>query len=264
MRKRVPKKRSKPPVKNYQEQDVKMNPKKEVPKVNIENFKFKINCKFKNKKQKDLYNAILDNRIIFVRGPAGCGKTMLSLVSALALLKSPEYNINKIVLVKPIVEITSNKGLGALPGPLDEKINSYFAHFYDNLSKLISGEAIKFLKDNKYIVDCVLNYMRGITFGEYREDGTPIGSIVIFDETQNSTVGEMKTFISRMGEGTKLVIMGDPDQIDLKLMYNELCGLNDAVNRLHDLESIALVEFDEDDIVRDPFLIEIMKRYKNK
>ena len=262
MRKRVPKKRTKPPVKNYQDED--KSPEKEAPKVDIENFKFKINCKFKNKKQKDLYNAILNNRIIFVRGAAGTGKTLISLVSALALIKMPEYNINKIVLIKPIVEITSNKGLGALPGDLNEKINSYFSHFYDNLHKIISGEAIKFLKDNKYLNDRVLNYMRGVTYGEQREDGTPVGSICIFDEAQNSTVGEMKTFISRMGENSKLVILGDPDQIDLKLMYNEICGLNDAVNKLHDLQSIALIEFDEDDSVRDPFLIEIMKRYKNK
>ncbi len=239
-------------------------PKKQAPAPDIGNFKFSINCKFKNKKQKILFDSIMDNRITFVRGPAGCGKTFLALVAALASIKMPKYNINKIVLIKPIVEITTNKGLGALPGELDEKIAVYFSHFYDNLSKLISQEALKFLKESGYITDVVLNYMRGTTFGKYDADGNPIGQICIFDEAQNSTVAEMKTFISRMGENSKLVIMGDPDQIDLKLMYGEMCGLNDAINRLHDLESIALVEFDEDDIVRDPFLIEIMKRYKNK
>lgn len=147
---------------------------------------------------------------------------------------------------------------------LDEKTDIYFSHFYDNLSKLISQEAIKFLKEGGYLSDCVLNYMRGTTFGRYDADGNPIGQVVIMDEAQNMTASEMKTFISRMGENSKLVIMGDPDQIDLKLMWGEMCGLNDAINRLSDLESISLVEFDEDEIVRDPFLIEIMKRYKNK
>ena len=239
-------------------------PKKPAPAPDIGNFKFSINCKFKNKKQKLLFDSIMDNRITFVRGPAGTAKTFISLVAALALIKMPKYNINKIVLVKPIVEITSNKGLGALPGELNEKIDPYFDHFYENLSKLVSQETIKFLKDGKYISDVVLNYMRGATFGRYDADGNPIGQVVIMDEAQNMTASEMKTFISRMGENSKLIIIGDPDQIDLKLMYGELCGLNDAINRLSDMESITLVEFDEDDIVRDPFLIEIMKRYKNR
>ena len=104
--------------------------------------------------------------------------------------------------------------------------------------------------------------MRGSTFGRYTADGKPVGSFCIFDETQNCTDVEMKTFISRIGEGSKLVILGDIDQIDLKLGKGEKCGLEDAIDRLQNIDGIGFVEFTEDDIVRDPFLIEIMKRYK--
>ena len=228
----------------------------------IENFKFKVNCKFKNKKQKEMYSAILNNRITFVRSVAGTGKTFVALMAALEMIKNPDFNINQIVLTKPIVEITSNKGLGALPGDLNEKTSVYFSHFYDNLNKLIGEKSIKFLKEAGYLQECVLNYMRGSTFGSYADDGSPIGKICVFDEAQNCTAKEMKAFISRLGEGTKLVIIGDSDQIDIKLPYGEYCGLDDAIYRLEGISGISLIEFDEDDIVRDPFLIEIMKRYK--
>jgi phosphate starvation-inducible protein PhoH and related proteins len=223
---------------------------------------FKINCKFKNKKQKDMYDTILKNRITFVSGPAGTGKTLVSLMAGLECIKNPNINISQLVMVKPIVEITSQKGLGALPGGVEDKTFLYFTSFYDNLTKIIGNETTKYLKDNGVIKDTVLNYLRGSTFGKYTAEGKPIGSFCIFDETQNCTETEMKTFISRMGEETKLVIMGDIEQTDLKLGYNEISGLEDGLKRLRDIEGIGFVEFTEDDIVRDPFLIEIMKRYK--
>lgn len=226
-------------------------------------FRFKVNCKFKNKKQKELFNSIMENRITFVRGPAGTAKTFISLYAALETIKNPAFNINQIVLTKPVVEITTSKGLGALPGTIEEKTDVYFSHFYDNLIKLVGADAVKFLREKGFIKEVVLNYIRGATIGRYDEHGNPIGSIVIFDESQNCTVSEMKTLISRMGENTKLVILGDSDQIDLRLYEDEPCGLDDAIDRLHGINAINLIEFDENDIVRDPFLIEIMKRYKN-
>lgn len=224
---------------------------------------FKVNCKFKNKKQKDMYDTILKNRITFVSGPAGTGKTLVSLMAGLECIKNPNINISQLVMVKPIVEITSQKGLGALPGGVEDKTFLYFTSFYDNLIKIIGNETTKYLKDSGVIKDTVLNYLRGSTFGRYTAEGKPIGSFCIFDETQNCTETEMKTFISRMGEETKLVIMGDIEQTDLKLGYNQISGLEDGLKRLRDIEGIGFVEFTEDDIVRDPFLIEIMKRYKN-
>jgi phosphate starvation-inducible PhoH-like protein len=231
-------------------------------KDQIKSFQFKINCKFKNKKQKDLYEAILENRVTFVKGAAGTGKTLISLMAGLDCLKDKSMNIGQIVLTKPIVEITSQKGLGALPGDINEKTLAYYTHFYDNLIKLIGNYQTKYLKENGVIKDTVLNYLRGSTFGQYTSDGKAIGSLCIFDESQNCTPIEMKTFISRMGENSKLVILGDTDQIDLKLSKNEKCGLQDAIDRLQNIPGIGFIEFTEDEIVRDPFLIEIMKRYK--
>jgi phosphate starvation-inducible PhoH-like protein len=226
---------------------------------------FKINCKFKNKKQREMYDSIMENRITFVSGCAGTGKTLISLMAGLECVKNQNINISQIVLVKPIVEITSQRnGIGSLPGGLEDKTSLYFTSFYDNLVKIIGNEATKHLKNNNIVKDTVLNYLRGSTFGKYTSDGKPIGSFCIFDESQNSTVTEMLTFISRMGEESKLVILGDSDQIDLKMAKGEKCGLDDAISRLQNIKGIGFIEFTEDDIVRDPFLIEIIKRYKNK
>ena len=233
-------------------------------KVDIKgDINFKVMSKFKSKKQKEMYDVILDNRITFVRGAAGTGKTFVALLTALECIKNKSINIDQIVLTKPIVEITSSRsGLGALPGDINEKTLSYYMHFYDNLTKLIGTEPTKLLKERGIIKDTVLNFLRGSTFGKWDANGKPVGSFCIFDESQNCSPVEMKTFISRMGEESKLVIMGDSDQIDLKLNKGEKCGLDDAWDRLQGIPGIGFIEFTEDDIVRDPFLIEIMKRYK--
>jgi len=223
---------------------------------------FKINTKYKNEKQKSMSNVIMENRITFVKGPAGTGKTFIALMAGLKLLKDPDKNINQVVLTKPIVEIKSQNSIGALPGDLHEKTLGYFTHFYDNLIKIVGNASAKYLKDAGFIKESVLNFVRGSTFGTYDSNGNPIGSFCLLDEAQNTTIEEMKTFISRMGEESKLVILGDPDQIDLKFKPGEKCGLVDAVDRLDGIEGIGTFEFTEDDIVRDPLLIEIMKRYK--
>ena len=223
----------------------------------------KVNCKFKNKKQKDLYNTILDNRITLVRSVAGVGKTYVALAAALEIIKDQAFNIDQIFLTKPIVEITSGKGLGFLPGDAKEKSSIHYCHFYDNLTKLVGKEGVRWLTETGVIKEVLLNYIRGTTFGRYDQEGNPVGSIVIFDEAQNCTVGEMKSFISRMGEGTKIVILGDSEQIDIRLYDKEKCGLDDAIDRLYGMDNVGYIEFNEDDIVRDKFLIEIMKRYKS-
>jgi phosphate starvation-inducible PhoH-like protein len=248
--------------KSLQEELAEIDEMQEIKRNQIMSLQFKINCKFKNKKQKEMRDTIMSNRITFVRGSAGTGKTFVSLLAALECVKDKSINIDQIVLTKPIVEITSTKGLGALPGDINEKTLSYYTHFYDNLAKLIGNEATKYLKINNIIKETVLNYLRGSTFGRWDSNGNPVGSFCIFDEAQNCSVVEMKTFISRMGEESKLVIMGDSDQIDLKLNKGEKCGLDDAWDRLQGVDGIGFIEFSEEDIVRDPFLIEIMKRYK--
>ena len=210
--------------------------------------------------QEEALAILCSGKLALLTGAAGTGKTLISLMAGLDCLKEKSKNIGQIILTKPIVEI--GKSLGAMPGDLTEKTLQYFTHFYDNLIKIVGSYQTKYLKENGFIKETVLNFVRGSTFGQYNSDGQPVGSFCIFDESQNCTVTEMKTFISRMGENSKLVILGDIDQIDLKLQKGERCGLEDAIARLKGIQGIGFVEFTEDEIVRDPFLIEIMKRYK--
>ena len=223
------------------------------------NLSFKTKAKFKNQKQKLMYDTILENRITFIQGSAGTGKTFIALMTALECLKNKK--IGQIILTKPIVEVS--KSIGLLPGEIGDKTHAYFMHFYDNLNKLIGAEQVSYLRDNGFIVESVLNFMRGLTFDNLDESGKSLGAIVILDESQNTNVHEMKTFISRMGEDCKLIIMGDIEQSDLKLSHSDKNGLKDAIDRFQDMENIGYIEFTDDDIVRDPFLIEIMKRYRN-
>lgn len=234
-----------------------MNNKQEI---NISNIKIKNYIKFKNKKQKELYDKIINNRIVFVKGVAGTGKTLITLMAAIECLKNQELKINKILLSKPIVEASTN--MGFLPGTVSEKIFQYFFSFYDNLKKIIGDSQTKFLKQSGIISESPLNFMRGNTFGSLDLEGNPIGTFCILDEAQNATVKDVKLFISRNGENSKLVIMGDTDQTDLKLRQGEETSLDDAFKRFQGIDGIAFVEFTEDEIVRDPFLIEIMKRYR--
>lgn len=227
----------------------------------LHNLQFKINTTFKNKKQKELYNSILKNRITFVKGSPGTGKTLISLMAGLECLKNKQIPINQIILTKPIIEVS--KSIGALPGDITEKTVAYYTHFYDNLIKIVGSEVTKFLKTTNHIKETLLNYLRGSTFGTYDNNGNPIGSFCIFDEAQNTTITELKTFISRIGENTKIVICGDLDQIDIKLNKNEISGFQHAWDILQGIDGIGFIEFNEDDIVREKLLIDIMKRYKS-
>jgi phosphate starvation-inducible PhoH-like protein len=222
---------------------------------------FKLNFKFKNKVQKELYDKILANRIVFVKGVAGTGKTFVSLLAALSCIKESEYGINKIVLTKIITP--ASKDIGYLKGNLKEKTEPYFISFYDNLYKIIGSKSTEILKESEIIEEKLVNFVRGSTFGTYDSKGNPIGNICILDEAQNTTINELKTYISRLGEKSKLIILGDADQVDIKLPNNQKNGLEDAFNRFQGIDGIDFFEFSDDDIVRDKFLIEIMKRYKN-
>lgn len=219
---------------------------------------FKVQSKFKNKKQKELFNKILDNRIVFVSGSAGTGKTYITLMAGLECIKTNK--VDQILITKPIVE--ASKSIGFLPGDLNEKISPYMFSFWANLNKLIGKTWSETLKGQETIKEVPINYMRGNTFGSEDENGNPKGVYCILDEAQNCTVNELKLFISRMGEGSKLIIMGDIDQTDLKLNRGEKSGLEDAFSRFKGIKGVDFIEFSDDDIVRDPLLIEIMKRYK--
>lgn len=220
---------------------------------------FKIKCKFKNKKQKKMSDIIKENRITFVEGPAGTGKSIIALKVALDIIKQEKFNIPNIVITKPIVSVGNE--LGYLPGNVTDKTNIFFNSIYANLNKIVDKEVATFLRKN-IIEERIINYMRGETLGNIDENGDPNGVYCIMDEGQNTTPMEMKTYLSRLGEYSKIIVLYDPDQIDIKLRNGEVCGAIDAKNRLVDLDGIGYIQFDDDDIVRDPFLIEIMKRYR--
>lgn len=225
------------------------------------NLNFKIKCKFKSKKQRELADTIKKNRITFVTGAPGTGKTIVTLKTGLELLKDVNSDIGNILLSTPIIEV--GPSIGALPGDVDLKISQYFQHFYDNIEKLVGKKAMQFLKHSDLIEDKIINFVRGSTFGKLDDDGKPIGTFCILDESQNINVHQLKTFISRLGESSTMVILGDIEQCDIKLKKGEKSGLEDALTRFKDMEGIGYFEFTEDDIVRDKFLIDIMKRYKN-
>jgi phosphate starvation-inducible PhoH-like protein len=223
------------------------------------NLGYKVNLKFKNKKQKEYYTGIKSNRIFFTRGAAGTGKTLIALLAALEMLK--EGTVKKILITKPIVE--SSTSMGFLPGDMTTKISQYMVSFYSNIEKIIGKEWTNTIKQEGSVVEVPLNFMRGNTFGGVNLDGTPSGYFIIADEMQNATVREMKLLVSRLGEKSTMVIMGDTDQVDLRLRRGEKNGLDDAVDRLSGINGVGSIQFSEEDIVRDPFLIEIMKRYKS-
>ncbi len=222
------------------------------------NLKFKIRGKYKNKKQREMADTIHKNRITIVTGSPGSGKTYIAIKTGLEILKDSESGIGDILLTSPVLP----SKIGALPGDLDSKLLNYFQHFYDNVDKLVGGDVRKLLVGSDLISEKIIHFMRGSTFGKYDEVGNPIGTFCILDEVQNITPMEVKTYLSRLGENSKIILLGDPDQCDLSLRPGEKNGLNDVVEKLEDLDGVGFVHFTEDDIVRDPFLISIMKRYK--
>ncbi len=224
---------------------------------------FKIRPKFKNQKQKELYDIILDNRITIIKGAAGTGKTFIALMAALECIKNKhDFNIEKIIITKPIVE--ASKSIGFLPGTIEDKISPYMYSFRANFKKIIGDEQTNALVTNNTIKEVPLNYIRGNTIGDVDSMDKAVGHFAILDEAQNATVKDVKLFISRLGEGSKMIIMGDDDQTDLKLDKGDKTGLEDAYSRFQNLKGVGFFEFTEDDIVRDPFLTDIMKRYKNQ
>jgi phosphate starvation-inducible PhoH-like protein len=193
---------------------------------------FKIKAKFRSKKQKEMSEIIKKNRITFVIGSPGTGKSFVALKTGLELLKKDEYEIGDILLTTPIIEV-SPKSIGALPGDLEMKINNYFQHFYDNLEKMLDKKPLIFLRNSGLITNKIVNFIRGATFGKMDEDGNPIGTFCILDEAQNLTQMELKTYISRLGENSKMVILGDIDQCDIKLKSDEVNALEDAIERFN-------------------------------
>src|SRR6202011_5248251 len=160
-----------------------------------------------------------------------------------------QAQVKKIVLVRPAVE--AGERLGFLPGDLVAKVNPYLRPLFDALNDMMEPEQVKRYIDNDIIEIVPLAYMRGRTLNQ---------AVIILDEGQNTTVAQMKMFLTRMGNGSKIIVTGDITQIDLP--RQTLSGLVDAVHRLRDLERIAIIYLDEHDIVRHPLVQQIVRAYE--
>ena len=194
-------------------------------------------------------SAIRDHDLVFCIGPAGTGKTYLAVAMAVQALK--QELIRKIVLVRPAVE--AGESLGFLPGDLQAKINPYLRPLLDALREMMDYDQIKRYIEQDLIEMIPLAYMRGRTLNE---------AFVILDEAQNTTVAQMKMFLTRMGLGTKMVVSGDTTQVDLPAHARS--GLIDAVTRLKAIEGFCQVTLDNADIVRHRLVQEIVRAYEEE
>jgi len=187
-----------------------------------------------------------NNDIIFSYGPAGTGKTFLAVAYAINELLNK--NIKKVVLTRPVVE--AGESLGFLPGDFIQKINPYLLPLFDSIVNITSTEIYQKLSEQNLIEIAPIAYMRGRTFEN---------SIVILDEGQNTTYTQMKLFLTRLGEGAKLIITGDITQIDLP--KNTKSGMVEALNILKNIDGISIVQFNENDVVRHPLVKKIINAY---
>jgi phosphate starvation-inducible protein PhoH and related proteins len=194
-------------------------------------------------------SAMRDNDVVICVGPAGTGKTFLAVGWAVTLLR--QGAVKKIVLVRPAVE--AGERLGFLPGDLVAKINPYLRPLFDSLNDMMEPDQVRRYMENDIIEIVPLAYMRGRTLNN---------AVIILDEGQNATTAQMKMFLTRMGNNSKIVVTGDMTQTDLPRTIKS--GLVDAVHRLKNIERLAIVHLDEHDIVRHPLVQNIVKAYEEE
>jgi phosphate starvation-inducible PhoH-like protein len=193
--------------------------------------------------------AMRDHDLTLCFGPAGTGKTYLAVGMAVSLLRQAQ--VKKIVLVRPAVE--AGERLGFLPGDLVAKVNPYLRPLFDALNDMMEPEQVKRYMENDIIEIVPLAYMRGRTLNQ---------AVIILDEGQNTTMPQMKMFLTRMGNNSKIIVTGDVTQVDLPKQTRS--GLIDAIHRLRDVERIAIVQLDEHDIVRNPLVQQILRAYEDE
>jgi phosphate starvation-inducible PhoH-like protein len=200
----------------------------------------------RTKNQQKLVKDFETNDLLFAIGPAGSGKTYTAIALAVRSLKNKE--IKKIILSRPAVE--AGEKLGFLPGDMKEKIDPYLQPLYDALQDMITPVKLKEYIENGTIQIAPLAFMRGRTLSD---------AVVILDEAQNSTISQIKMFLTRMGLNTKMIVTGDITQIDLP--YQQKSGLIDALQILKNIKGIAKIEFDVKDIVRHKLVQRIVEAY---
>ena len=202
--------------------------------------------KSKSENQQKLIDAYYENDMIFAVGPAGTGKTYLSIALAVKALK--EKTAKKIILCRPAVE--AGEKLGFLPGDIKDKIDPYLQPLYDALEDMLPGVKLQDMMEKRIIQICPLAFMRGRTLSD---------AIVILDEAQNTTPAQLRMFLTRMGWNTKMMITGDLTQVDLPKQSK--CGLREALSILKNAEGIAMVYFNQKDIVRHKLVTRIVNAY---
>lgn len=202
---------------------------------------------FRTPNQKSFYHTISRNDVTFCVGPAGCGKTYLATHYALKNLAKGKYD--KMVITKPLVEVDGEK-MGYLPGDIDEKTMPYMMSLYYNMEQIIGKHRLEILKKAGVVQVIPLAYMRGLTLTD---------SIVLLDEAQNATPTQIKTFVTRIGSGSKYIINGDLMQSDIRKEN----GLEDSIKRFTGLRRVGFSKFDLEDVVRHPIVAEMLERYQD-
>lgn len=197
--------------------------------------------------QQLMVKACSDNDLTFALGPAGTGKTYLAVALAVRALKNKE--VRKIILSRPAVE--AGEKLGFLPGDMRDKIDPYLQPLYDALEDMIPGAKLKELMDGNVIQIAPLAFMRGRTLND---------AVIVLDEAQNTTVHQIKMFLTRLGMGSKMIVTGDTSQIDLP--RSTASGLVQALKVLRHVEGIGRVEFGKKDIVRHRLVQRIVEAYE--
>ena len=203
----------------------------------------------RSQKQSDYIKALRENDIVMALGPAGTGKSFLAVSVAITLLM--EKKVERVILSRPAVE--AGEKLGFLPGDMKEKVDPYLRPLYDALYELFGFEKIDKKIESGEIEIAPLAFMRGRTLKN---------CFALLDEAQNATETQIKMFLTRIGENSKLVVNGDPSQVDL--INKNHSGLMKSKNILSQIEEIKIIEFDHSDVVRHPLVSKIIKAYQNK
>lgn len=211
--------------------------------------KKKQRSKFLTENQKEYYDKLISNQITICSGPAGVGKSYIAMKAAVDLLMDSNNGYEKIIIVRPAVE--AEEKLGSLPGNLEEKLDPYIFPSYYLLNKIIGKDAREKLKDSEIIEVFALAYMRGMNIDN---------SILIFEEAQNSTPNQMKLLLTRIGFSSKFFISGDLEQTD-RYKDKKQSGLYDAITRFNFIDDIGTFEFNDKDVVRNPLISKILKKY---
>ncbi len=200
----------------------------------------------RTKNQAEFIKLLQNNELVFAVGPAGTGKTYVAVAMGVSLLMNGQ--VEKLILSRPAIE--AGEKLGFLPGDMKEKVDPYLRPIYDALHDMFHESHIEKLLNSGAIEIAPLAFMRGRTLSH---------AFIILDEAQNTTLMQMKMFLTRLGEGSRMVVTGDITQIDLP--NEQKSGLVDAMERFKGIESIAFMEFSADDVVRHPLVGRIVKAY---